>query len=293
MKKLTLLLFILLNTACAFDGLSKRTHLADEIASANNMQKSLIKTSGFSIMSYQKITKPEDALNIYIEGDGFAWASAGRLSTNPTTRNPVALKLASLDKSANVVYLARPCQYVNLTEETLCQNKYWHGSQYSKLVVDSINQAIDKVNSLSRLRGRGREGAILVKPSINLIGYSGGGAIVAILGAMRSDVKSIRTVAGNLDHVAFNKYHAVDMLDDSLNAVDFAIKLQDIPQLHLSGSEDKIVPPFIAESFAEKVGSKNGCVEVKTLKNVSHEQGWEIYWQELISKPLICATKDL
>jgi hypothetical protein len=281
MRKIVLLLFILLlNAACAFDGLSKRTHLADEIASKNNMQKSLIKTSDFSIMSYQKITNPEKPINIYIEGDGFAWASAGRLSSNPTPRNPVALKLASLDKSANVVYLARPCQYVNLDEETLCQNKYWHGSKYSKLVVDSINQAVDEVRKNAKI-------------SLNLIGFSGGGAIVAILGAVRSDVASIRTVAGNLDHEAFNKYHGVDMLDDSLNAVDFVGKLKNIPQEYLSGSDDKIVPPFIAEDFAKKVNSENGCVKVKTLENVSHEHGWEIYWQKLISKPLLCTSKDL
>lgn len=287
MQKIILLLFILLNTACAFDALPKRFLLADEIASTNNMQKSLIKTSGFSILSYQKISNISEPINIYIEGDGFAWASAERLSVNPTPRNPVALKLASLDKSANVVYLARPCQYINLEQENLCQNKYWHGSKYSKLVIDSINQAVDEVKKVNKTPQTQHE------ISLNLIGFSGGGNIALILGAIRNDIASIRTVAGNLDHQAFNRHHNVDMLNDSLNAVDFIDKLQNIPQEYISGSNDKIVPPFIAEDFAKKINNQNDCVNVKTLKNVSHEQGWEIYWQNLINKPPSCNVKDL
>ena len=41
--------------------------------------------------------------------DIFADGSAN--SDNPTPVNPMLLKLATMDKRPNIVYIARPCQY--------------------------------------------------------------------------------------------------------------------------------------------------------------------------------------
>ncbi|PIR37584.1 MAG: alpha/beta hydrolase [Alphaproteobacteria bacterium CG11_big_fil_rev_8_21_14_0_20_39_49] len=276
-----IILFILFFiSSCTYNPMPKRLAIADGIALKNMMERSLVQTDGFSVMSYQRITNPAKPANIYIEGDGFAWASAGRLSVNPTPKNPVALKLASLDKSENVIYLARPCQYVDLKSDRLCDAKFWSGSKYSKLVVDSLGQAVDNIKTYTKV------------DKINLIGFSGGGAIAAILAATRDDVLSFRSVAGNLDHVAFNKYHKVDQLNDSLNAADFADDLKGLPQMYLSGIDDTVVPPVIAENFAKKVDSTKGCVELVNLPDVTHHKGWERHWNEIINKSLKCQYKN-
>ena len=114
MKLVFKIITCLIISACTYNPVPKRLAVADGMALKNMMQRSLVETDGFSIMSYQRITNPAKQVNVYIEGDGFAWAAPGRLSVNPTPKNPVALKLASLYKSENMIYLARPCQYVDL-----------------------------------------------------------------------------------------------------------------------------------------------------------------------------------
>ncbi len=280
MRTFALIFLCIIVSACSNGSVNKRLLLADNIASSNMMEGSLVKTDGFSIMTYQKILSDNTPMNVYIEGDGFAWVSPKRLSSNPTPRNPIALRLASLDNSPNVVYLARPCQYVNLKTSKLCEAKFWHGSKYSKSVVDSLGQAIDRIKAKEKVK------------DVNLVGFSGGGGIVAILAATRSDVLSFRSVAGNLNHVAFNRYHKVDQLNDSLNAADFVNKLSNIPQMYISGEGDKVVPPFIARDFAENVYSTAGCVNIVDLPEVTHHKGWEKHWHELITKPLKCQYKN-
>ena len=44
---------------------------------------------------------------------------------------------------------------------------------------------------------------------IELVGYSGGGAVALLLAVRRHDIVSVRTVAGNLNPEAVNQYHKV------------------------------------------------------------------------------------
>ncbi|MBR2299926.1 MAG: hypothetical protein IJ870_05075 [Alphaproteobacteria bacterium] len=67
----------------------------------------------FKIASWQKITDKNAPYKIYIEGDGFAFNAHGSPTTNPTPKNTFLRQIAFNDPSKNVVYLARPCQYVN------------------------------------------------------------------------------------------------------------------------------------------------------------------------------------
>ena len=54
---------------------------------------------------------PVDEVHVYIEGDGYAWATTTDPSDDPTPINPLALRLAAVDDAPNVLYLARPCQF--------------------------------------------------------------------------------------------------------------------------------------------------------------------------------------
>ena len=173
----------------------------------------------------------------------------------------MALELAAEDPAANVAYIARPGQYTE-TGAPGCDASYWDNRRFSEEVIAAVNSAV----------------AVILKKSgsdkIELVGYSGGGAVAVLVAARRSDVISLRTLAGNLDPDAVNKYHKVSRLEGSLNPIDYAEKVRNIPQRHFAGSRDKVVPPFIARSFVEREG--DGGQERITVVEVAGTQkaGW-------------------
>ena len=258
-------------TGCASN--SDRSRLADKAAGQAGMTKSLVKTDQFTFTIYRKISNPGKPVTIYIEGDGFAWAERGRLSSNPTPKDTLVINLAALDSSPNVVYLSRPCQYTLFElNKIVCNNKFWSGSRFSETVIKSMNKAIDLIEK--------EAGAT----QINLVGYSGGGAVAVLLAARRDDVASIRTVAGNLDAVAVNNYHKVDQMNDSLNPVNYAAKVSHIPQHHFAGVNDKVVPVFIGQEFADRIGN---CAKFSVV-GATHFSGWKEVWKSLLAEPVTC-----
>lgn len=226
-----------------------------------------IPVNGFVLRTYQRVTDPQRPLHLYIEGDGRAWLSTSLPSADPTPRNPVALQLALRDKAPNVIYLARPCQYT-LVNSPACRVEYWTTHRFSSDVIDSMNRAVEAL-----------EQQVPNQP-IHLIGYSGGGAVAALIAARRHDVASLRTVAGNLDHVALNAYHKVDQMPESLNAIDVAASLKHLPQIHFVGGEDWVVPAFIAERFIKLTGSE--CAKLVRQTSASHSDGWVENWGDLL-----------
>ena len=94
--------------------------------------------------------------------------------------------------------------------------------------------------------------------------------------------KSIITLAGNLDHVAFNKHHGTPKMTNSLNPIDYIKYVQYVPQLHLSGEYDTRVPAFIAKEFVKK--SNQPHIKFRSIKNVTHFDGWNKYWNKIINQ---------
>ena len=249
-----------------------RLSVADSIVGKAGFTKEYIKTGNFTLMTFQRFNKPSDKISIYIEGDGRAWETKHRLSDDPTPSNPVALKLAALDPADNVAYIARPGQY-SPTGIPECNSKYWSGYRFAPEVIDSFNTAIDILKAKSKTQ------------HVELIGYSGGAAIVVLVAARRNDVVAFRTVAGNLDPKALSEYHHVSLLEGSMNPMDVAQKLAYIPQRHFVGSRDKVVPLAIAESFVKMEGDKD-YEHITVVDDVSHNNGWQKHWKELLLIPL-------
>ena len=270
-----LMLFMLLLPAGAgcssMSPLMNRGAAADRIARDGGFEKSFIKTKSFTLTAYCRCTKPGDPLNLYIEGDGSAWLSRRRLSADPTPRNPLVLELAGMDPAANVAYLSRPGQYT-ATDSSQCDPSYWSDKRFSSEVVDALNDATETLRTRTRAS------------RINLIGYSGGAALAALIAAKRNDVVSLRTVAGNLDPVAVNRYHHVSPLDGSLNPMDAAVKLKGLPQRHFVGSKDAVVPPFIAQSFMKRAGNQDDG-KITIVEGASHANGWRKRWKSLLAIP--------
>lgn len=80
-----------------------------------------IPTDSFIIATWQKTSISPSAYKIYIEGDGHAFNSHGLPTSDPTPKSEIMRELAYGDSSPNVIYLARPCQYI---KSASCSTKY-------------------------------------------------------------------------------------------------------------------------------------------------------------------------
>jgi len=109
--------------------------------------------------------------------------------------------------------------------------------------------------------------------------------VAVLVAAQRSDVASIRTVAGNLDHVTLHRRKEVSPLTGSLNAADVAAQVSAIPQIHYVGAEDDIIGAYVAESYRRRAGTSN-CIAIQIISGASHTGGWDDMWSSLVASPL-------
>lgn len=267
-NKLIIILLVTGITGCAAPP-------TDKLAVQNKFKKTYVQTTKFNLASYQKILQPGAPVNIYIEGDGSAWVSRYRLATDPSPRYGTTMQLATLDPNPNVVYLARPCQYSPQDLKNVCNSKYWSLARYSSEVVSALDNAISQIKQQCNSK------------QINLIGYSGGGALAVLIAAQRTDIASIRTVAGNLDLDTMDKIHNTTPLSESLNPLAVACQINHIPQLHFVGGKDHIVPEKVARSFVNTAGLDAATVVV--IKKAAHNTQWDKHWSYLLQ--LECISK--
>lgn len=281
----------ILLAGCAGDPLQH----ADGLASGAAFQREEIDTGRFVLTTYVKARPAPTVLRVYIEGDGRAWLSRTQVSPDPTPHEAMGLQLALSDARANtatntaagtatdtangtaLLYLARPCQFTPMARNPACGPAYWTGLRYAPEVVDAMNQALSQY--VARF-----------KPArLELVGYSGGGAIAVLLAARRQDVSAIRTIAGNLDHVAVNRWHQVSQMPGSLNPIDVAAQVARIPQLHVGGAEDAVITPAITRSFVAKAGH---CAALAIIPGMAHESDWASRWPALLQLPLPCTARQ-
>lgn len=261
-------------------GPEARNGLAQDIALGGRLSARQVMAHPYLLTAYDRVNAPGQPADVYIEGDGLAWMGRSTKSPDPTPTDPVALRLAALDPAANVIYLARPCQYTKMSDrQQTCDSDDWTNARFSVPIVAAMSAALDQIRTQTKVSG------------FNLIGYSGGGGIAALLAAQRDDVLSLRTVAGNLDHVKFTEDHHVSAMTGSLNPRDFSYKTATIPQLHFIGGDDKIVPPDIFESFrSAAINHTTGpsCIRSETVPGATHGEGWVERWPDLLKHPLDC-----
>ena len=237
---------------------------ATDIARAGGFSPVTFQTDRFDLFGYQRISEPDAKVaHIYIEGDGMAWRSRTRPSLDPTPREPLTLRLAALDGAANVVYLARPCQYVR---SAACEQKYWTSHRSAPEVIQSYRQVLETLRALHGF------------DTLHLVGYSGG-ATVALLLANEAGVASIRTIAGNLSPTFHSRYHGVDPQSGSLEPLDYKSALMRVPQIHFLGGDDTIVPAAIGDHYISAF-SDSSCITEHVHPGISHHSGWEVFWKQ-------------
>lgn len=218
-----------------------------------------IETRDFTIATWQKVTNPAAPYKIYIEGDGYAFNAHGRPTRDPTPRGTLVRELAFGDDSPNVIYLARPCQYV---KSPICSQRHWTTARFAPEIVNAEYEAIRKIAG--------------DKPVI-LIGFSGGAQIAGLAAAAKPglNVRKIITVAGNLDHSAWTRYHNLPPLDESMNLESYRKQFAQIPQIHYAGTDDDVIPALLIREFAG-----NGAVVIE-VDGASHNAGWESIYRDI------------
>lgn len=260
---------LLLLSACAtIPTAGERRARADELAAQQDWRAAILPTGAFDLHAYLPPRQvAAELLTVYIEGDGFSWINGSQPSADPTPRVPLALRLALAHPEGNAAYLARPCQYVN-AEATACPSRFWTESRFAPEVVAATDRAIDTLMQQFQAR------------QLILVGYSGGGAVAMLVAARRKDIARVLTVAGNLDTLAWTNHHRLRPLDGSLNPADQIDALQSIPQWHLVGGKDEVVPPALVENFAGRfpAGSRP-VVEVELA--FDHLCCWADEWPAL------------
>jgi hypothetical protein len=294
-RLLLLPLLPLFLSSCATTYHSDPRQNADRLAAQGQLSKRWVETAEFKFLSYQKLavnsglkSDQNSDLHLYIEGDGRSYITSTQVSPDPTPRHPLALQLASRDPHSQVVYLARPCQYMDLNsnstsgQSNACEPKVWTTHRFTEKIIASMNEAISKIKQQNQAR------------KIHLIGFSGGAAIATLIAARRNDVASLRTVAGDLDHERMSKYHGTSPLaQGSLNPSRVAKQISSVPQHHFAGEKDRTVPPFISEQFVQQVAVHNRrCVRRTVVLGAGHHELWEKSWGSLLEMPIDCQVRQ-
>lgn len=202
-------------------------------------------------------------LHVYLDGDGTPWKH-GRIANDPTSRNPIILKLMAQDKQAAIL-LGRPC-YHGLSQSLNCQPSFWTSKRYSQTVVNSMGAVLERW--LAQYPAK----------EIILIGYSGGGTLAVLMAEKLKRVKAILTFAANLDVKAWSFHHGYPPLSESLNPVDYQPLSNTIKQLHLAGGEDDNVPAFVIQNYVKK---QHKAV-FKLYQEFNHYCCWEEQWQQIL-----------
>lgn len=263
------LLATLLLACTSLPTVSQRIAQANQMAHEGGWRAEMIPAGYFDLIAYLPMAPARhELLTVYIEGDGLAWVSRSQPALDPTPVHPIALQMALKHPEGAAAYLARPCQFVRQAHAKGCNSNYWTGRRFSEEVVDATSIALDRLKRRFRAR------------QLELVGYSGGAAVAALVAARREDVARLVTVAGNLDHRAWTAMHHDTPLTGSLNPADDWQKLADIEQIHFVGGNDRNVTEAITQAFVVRFETGLRPL-VRRIVGFDHLCCWADKWAEI------------
>ncbi len=204
----------------------------------------------------------QETVNLYIAGDGRPFLSDGSLASDPTVGFPLALELMRRDDGARF-FLGRPC-YHGTASSGSCHARYWTSHRYSEAVVVSMVAAARGV-----LKGR----------PVRLIGHSGGGVLAVLMAQRLERVVGIITLAANLDLQAWTTHHGYTPLSGSVSPLDVLPELQHIPQMHVWGGQDEVVPASIGRGLEAVLPRGSICV----IPRYDHSCCWRTRWRHMLA----------
>lgn len=218
-----------------------------------------VETRDFTIATWQKITNPQGVYKIYIEGDGYAFNARGKATQDPSPRGTLVRELAFGDNSPNVIYLARPCQYI---KSPICSKRHWTTARFAPEVINAEYEEIKQIAGNN---------------PVILIGFSGGAQVAGLAATAKPglNVKKVITIAGNLDHLAWSQYHDLPPLNESMNLENYKKQYKKIPQINYVGSRDEVIPPHLVKDFI------NDDTLVVEVSEATHNTGWEVIYNQI------------
>ena len=232
-----------------------------------NFTRTVVRGTEFDHVVYlnQKQNK-NSALHVYLDGDGTPWINNRWVSENPTTRNPLLLRLMSLENGP-AIYLGRPC-YHGFSHAPPCRSSLWTNQRYSLPVIESMTAALKKI--LKQLNNR--------KPV--LIGYSGGGTLAMLMVERIPDLQGIVTIAANLDTDAWARLHGYSQLVGSINPARQPPLDSRLFQRHYAGSNDRNVPA----SLIKPTVLRQHSAQLVIIPEFDHVCCWEKIWASVLDK---------
>ena len=203
-----------------------------------------VQTATYEIATWQKMTNSDNPVHIYIEGDGHAFRASGAPTSDPTPRGMFMRDLAASDKSPNVAYVARPCQFIM---SSMCAQTDWTDGRFSPQVIDALSAT---VKTIAKNR------------PVVLIGYSGGAMATGLIIKNYPEINVVKwiTIAGVLNHVEWTNFFGDSPLSSSLNMDE----LPHVPQRHYAAQNDKVVPISLTRKWAAEK-------DIVIVPNTTHE----------------------
>jgi hypothetical protein len=240
--------------ACAL--LPEWQRLADE----GDLDQQWLETERFRLLVLQNAADG-DHLRIFIDGDGTPWLGANRVSIDPTPNNPVLLRLMH-DADFPAVYLGRPCYFGTSTGRG-CSQRLWTFDRYGAVVVASLCEAANRLSASA--------------DSVELFGYSGGGALVIRMSACTDKLRRVTTIAGNLDPAAWAEHHGYTPLNDTV----LPAQLPTVAERHWQCAGDEVVPPSVTDNYFRARPDAERLI----VSECTHSTGWEAHWQQIVGDP--------
>ncbi|SDW62539.1 lipase family protein [Nitrosomonas communis] len=252
-------IFLLL-TACATP-----SDLIQKQATSHGFLNQHLTGKEFTLISYfNKSFCTENKIHIYIPDDGTPWNTRNSIAFDPTSRYSLLLDLMALDDTASQ-HLGRPC-YLGQHQSEACHFLYWTYWRYSEAVVESMSYALQQ--------------QLTNYPDckVTLIGYSGGGTLAMLIAPKLPHVKTVVTIAGNLDIDAWSELHSYTSLEGSLNPAALAPLPPHIKQLHLLGKADRNIPPTIVELTLQRQPEP----QILHFEDFTHQCCWKKIWPSVL-----------
>ncbi|MBL8379805.1 MAG: alpha/beta hydrolase [Burkholderiales bacterium] len=208
-----------------------------------------------------------ERLTIYLESDGAPWPWPDEPPSDPTPVVPTVVRMAAADRAPAVAYVGRPCQYLRPDRLAVCDPAFWTLGRFSEAAVAMTNAAVEE---LRRRHGASR---------IDLVGYSGGGAMAVLVASRRSDVSCLVTVAAPLDIDAWTVAKQVTPLYGSLNPTNFPLPTS-VRQTHFRGVQDQVVPLHTISRYLAQAPHS----QVVDVPRYGHDCCWAGNWSELLKQ---------
>jgi dienelactone hydrolase len=226
------LLIVAMLAACA-----SPAQRSDREAQAAGLSRTIVQGTSFRHLIYARAAAGKTSrLTVFIEGDGIPWLGGRIPASDPTTHNPLALRLL-IESHDAAIYVTRPCY--NQIVDRACDAQQWTFARYSDEAVASMTKAIDDYARAARVT------------ELRIVGYSGGGVLAVLVAERLTYVSSVVTLAANLDVGAWTAHHGYLPLSQSLDPARSA-RTHGWKEIHLQGGRDTAVPSATTRAYFER-----------------------------------------